>query len=165
MNNYFLLAYPRSASTYTRFIISYLLKTYAKQPIHNNDPTFKSWPKDLSNDKKNNFVKFHFVDQLLLNKTKDFKLISIIRSPIDSIKAFCIYDKNISEDISNSYKWNKYWENIYYLDNLDNVLLLSFKNITNNNDEIHLKEIKKLCKFLNIDYNTSNYNTHTKFND
>ena len=169
MGYIYLLGYPRGGTTYLRFILSYLLKTYAGQPDHNNDPIFSDFPKDTTNSLSKNFIKFHFSDEIKEHhlNNKNIKYIFIVLNPIDAIKAYQIYKKkhnqNFNAQIENSIEWSQYWKNIEFIDNIKPCIFISFKDLIN--EEKHYNVINDICTFLSIsigDYNKdviyNNYN-------
>ena len=158
--NYCLIAHPRSGSTYLRFIISFLLKTHAMQPNHNNDPTFKNWPLNTENKNKIHFRKYHTVKEFidnkkhLLNKGENTKFIINIRNPILNIKANCKYDNKFPENLEKTQHYKNYWNNIRFIDNCkEDILVLSFHNLTSKDKNLHYQEINKMIDFFDLDKN------------
>ena len=155
--NYCLIAHPRSGSTYLRFIISFLLKTYAMQPNHNNDSTFKNWPPNLENKKSIHFRKYHNIREyrikqsFLTKHSKITKHIIIIRNPISNIKTNCKYDNKFPEQLHKTRHYKNYWNNIKFIDDLDeNILVISYHNLTSGDTTLHFKEIAKMIKFFDL---------------
>lgn len=120
------------------------------------------------------------IKEIYKEKTKDIKIIIVLRNPIERIfsrymmfkRDNWINNESFLENVlnENKYKERFYWDENYiecsmyynqvkaYLENFENVLCLPYEDLRDNLDDT----IKQIFSFLNLKH--ININTETKFN-